>query len=121
MISHTRQGIRVVTGIGSASCDILHQTGGAICYGHWVLRLDILYKTKETICNGHWILHLVISYTRQRVRFLTYDVLRTLDSASRDIIYETADTIFYGHWILGLVIPHTRQGVRYATGIGFCV
>ena len=38
--------------LGSASCDITHETGGTICYGHWVLRL-------------------VISHTRQEVRFVT--------------------------------------------------
>ena len=53
-ISHTRQGVRCVFGyhtrergydmlraLVSASCDITHETGGAICYGHWVLRLVI--------------------------------------------------------------------------------
>ena len=38
--------------LGSASCDITHETGGTICYGLWVL-------------------HLVISHTRQGVRFVT--------------------------------------------------
>ena len=70
--SLTRQGVRFVAGIGycvlqyhtpdngydllrtsgSASCDNLHETRGAFCYGHWVLRL-------------------VTSRTRQRVRFVT--------------------------------------------------
>ena len=35
----------------SSSCDIIHETGGTVCYGHWVLRL-------------------VISHTRQGVRFV---------------------------------------------------
>ena len=72
MISQTKQGLQLVTGIGfcvlcyrtldreydllralgSVSCDITHETGGTICYGHWVLRL-------------------VISQTRQGVRFVT--------------------------------------------------
>ena len=62
--------------LGSASCDITHETGGTICYGQWVLRL-------------------VISHTRQGVRFVTgigfcvlwchtgergYDLLRVLGS-----------------------------------------
>ena len=51
--------------LGSASFGITHETGGTICYGHWVLRL-------------------VISYTRQG-----YDLLRALGSASRDIKHET--------------------------------
>ncbi len=61
VISCTRQGVRFVTGIGfcilwyhardrgydllralgSASCDNKHETGGTICYGHWVLHLVI--------------------------------------------------------------------------------
>ena len=96
MISHKRQGVRFVMGIGfyvlwfhtgdrrydllqalcSASCDIMHETGGTICYRHSVLRL-------------------VISYTRQGIRFVTcigfcvlwchtgdrgYDLLRVLGS-----------------------------------------
>ena len=133
VISHTRQKLRFVTGnglyhtrdreydllraLGSASCDITHETGSTICYGHSVLRL-------------------VISHTRQGVRFVTsiafcvlwyhtrdrgYDLLRALGSASCDITLETGGAICYGHWVLRLVISHTRQGVRFVTGIGFCV
>ena len=91
--------------LGSASRDITHETGGTICYGHWVLRL-------------------VISQTRQGVRFVTgigfcvlwnhtrdrgHDLLRALGSASRGIAPETRDTICYGHWVPRLVISHTRQ------------
>ena len=83
--------------LGSASCDIPHETGGSICFGHWVRRL-------------------VISYTRQGVRFV-----RALGSASYDITHETGSTISCGHWVLCLVLSHTRQAVRFATGIGFCV
>ena len=83
--------------LGSASRDITHETGGTICYGHWVLRP-------------------VISHTRQGVRFV-----RALGSASCDITHETGGTICHGHWVLCLVISHTRQGVRFVTGIGFCV
>ena len=103
--------------LGSVSCDITHETGGTICYGHWGLRL-------------------VISHTRQAVRFVTgigfcvlrfhtrdrgYDLLRALGSASCDITHETGGTICYGNWVLRLEISHTRQGVRFVTGIGFCV
>ena len=38
VISHTRQGKRFVTGIGT-SCDTTHETGGTSCHGHWVLGL----------------------------------------------------------------------------------
>ena len=91
--------------LGSASCDITHETGDTICYGHWVLRL-------------------VISHTRQGVRFVTgigfcvlcyhsrdrgYDLLQASRSASCDIIHETGGRICYGHWVLRLVISHTRQ------------
>ena len=103
--------------LGSASCDITHETGATICYGHWV-------QTRGTICYGHWVLRLVISHTRQGVRFVTgigfcvlryrtrdkgYDLLRALGSASRDITHETGGTICGGHWVLRLVISHTRQ------------
>ena len=84
--------------LGSASCDIIHETRGTICYGHCVLRL-------------------VICHTRDR----GYDLLRALGSASCVIIYETRGTICYGYWVLRLVISHTRQGVRFVTGIAFCV
>ena len=113
-ISHTRHGVRFVTGIelcvlgyhtrdrsydllralGSASCANIHETGGTICYGHWVLRLVILH-------------------TRQGVRFVT-----AMGSASRDITHETRGTICYGHWVLRLVILHTRQGVRLLRALG---
>ena len=88
VISHTRQGYELLRALGSASCDIIHETGGTICYGHWVL-------------------HLVISHTRRG-----YDLLRALGSASFDITHETGGTICCGHWVLCLVISHTRQGVR---------
>ena len=55
----------------SASCDITHETGGTICYGHWVLLLVISRETRGAVCDGHWVLHLVISHTRQGVRFVT--------------------------------------------------
>ena len=101
MITHTRQGVRFVTGIGFC---VLCGTGGRSCYGHWVLRL-------------------VITRTRQEVRFVTviefcvlcyltrdnwYDLLRPLGSASCDITQEAGGTICDGHWVLPLVISHTR-------------
>ena len=55
--------------LGSASCDITHETRGTICYGHWVLRL-------------------VISHTDKRC-----DLLQALGSASCDITHELRSTI----------------------------
>ena len=98
--------------LGSASCDITHDIGGTICYGHWFLRLVISY----TIWVGHWVLRLVRSHTRQGVPFVMgigfcvmcfftrdkgYDLLRALGFASSDSMYET--------------------GVRFVAGIGFCL
>ena len=81
----------------SASCDIIHETGGTICYGHWVLRL-------------------VISHAEKGV-----DLLRALGSASCDFTHKTGGTICSEHWVLRFVISHTRQGVRVVPGIGFCL
>ena len=97
--------------LGSASCAISHETGGTICYGHWVLRLVKISHARQrvTICYGHWVLHLEISRTRQGVR---------LCSARYDITHETGGTTCYGHWVLHLAISQTRQGVRFVTSIG---
>ena len=105
--------------LGSASCDIAHETRGTICCRHWVLPLVLSHTIRDrgTICYGHWVLRLVISHTRNT----GYDLLQALVSASCDITHETSGTICYGHWVLRLVISHTRQGVRFVTGIGFCV
>ena len=118
MVSRTRQGVRFGTGIrlcslvmaralGFASCDSIHKTGGAICYGYWVL-------------------HLVISRTRQGVRFVTAHTrqgynLSQASAASCDITYTTRGAICYGHWALYLGLAYTRQGVRFVTGIGLCI
>ena len=97
-MSHTRQGYDLLRALASASCDITHETGGTICYGHWVLRL-------------------VISYTRQRLEL----VPKCQDAKKYDLLRERGGTICFGHWVLCLVISHTRQGVRFVAGIGFCV
>ena len=89
VISHTRQGVRFVWALASASRDISYEIGGTICYGHWFLQ--------------------------------GYDLLRALASASCDISHETGGTICYGHWLLHLVICHTRQGVGFVAGTGFCI
>ena len=81
--------------LGSASCDSRHETGGTICYGHWVLHLVIADTRRGgTKFYGHWVPHLKIADTRQG-----HDVLRALGSASCDSRHE--------------------KGVRIATGIGF--
>ena len=87
--------------LGSSSCDHTHETGGKVCYGHWVLRL-------------------VISHTRQGLRFVT-GIGFCGRSASCDITHKAGGTSFYGYWVLRLVISFTRQGVRFVTGIGFCL
>ena len=69
--------------LGSASCDITHEPGSTICYGHWVLRLEI-------------------SHARQG-----YNFLWALGSASCDITHETRGTICYG---IGFDI--TRYGTQ---------
>ena len=70
VLSHTTQGVQFVTsiwfcvlfyrtrfvsGMGFASCEIAHETWGAICYGHWGSVL--------------WALHHVISHAKQGVCF----------------------------------------------------
>ena len=96
MISHTRKGgYDLLRALGSASCDITHETEGTNCYGHWVLLL-------------------VISQTRQGVRFVTGFGFCVLWYHTRDRRYDL-------HCVLGLLISYTRQGVRLVTGIGFCV
>ena len=84
--------------LGSASCDIIHETGSTICYGHWVLRL-----------------------LRYHLRDREYDLLGALGSVSCDILQETGSTICYGHWVPRLGISHKRQRVQLFTGIGFGV
>ena len=136
VISHTRQGVRFATGIGfcilgyhsrdrgydlsralgSASCDITHETGGTICYGPWVLHLAISH-TRQGVLFVTGIGFCILSYhTRDR----GYDLLRAWGSASCDTTHETGGTICYGHWRLHLVISHMRHGVRCVRGIGFC-
>ena len=72
VISYTRQGVRFVTGIGfcvlwyhtrDRGYDLLRALGSAFC--------DITHQTRGTICYGHWVLRLVISHTRQGVRCVT--------------------------------------------------
>ena len=100
MVADTRKGVRFSTGIrGSAFCDSRHETGGTICYGHWVLHLMMItFETGLTVFYGHENL-----------------------SASCDSRHETRSTICYGHGVLHLVIADTRREVRYVTGIGFCI
>ena len=75
------RGYDLLQALHSASCDIIHETGGTICYGHWVLRF-VIYHTQD---RGN-------------------DLLRALGSASCDITHDTGGTICYGLWVLRLVI-----------------
>ena len=59
--------------LGSASCDILREASGTICYGHWVLYLMIspTRQGARFITGMGFFLRLVIPTTRQGVRFVT--------------------------------------------------
>ena len=92
--------------LGSASCDIAHDTRGTISYVHWVL-------------------HHVISHTRQGARFVTdtrdtgYDLLRALGSASCDITHETGGTTCYAHWESSSSdITHETEGYGWLRTLG---
>ena len=117
VFSDTRQGLRFVTGIGF--CILCHQTrdrgydlfralGSASCVSR--------HQTGGTICYGHWVLHLVLSDTRQGVRFVTGIGFCILSYQTRDRGYDLLRALG-----LHLVLSDTRQGVRFVTGIGFCV
>ena len=120
MISHTRQGVRFVTGtgfcvlryhtrdrgygllrtLGSASCNLAYESAG------------VRFVTVILFCNMR-------NLTRDR----GYDLLRPLGpascgiihgslravgSASFDITHETGETICYVHWALQFVIAQSR-------------
>ena len=140
VISHTKQGVRFVTGIifcilrdhGSASGNITHETGAMICYGHWVLRLVISHTKNEVRCLIGIVFCILPYHTRDR----GYDLLRALGSASFNITHGARGTVCYRHCVLhllisrkkqrgydfvaGVGISHTRQRVRFVTGIGLC-
>ena len=83
--------------LGSASYVFRHETGGTICYGHWVLCL-VLSDTRHGVSFITGIGFCILCYqTPDR----GYDLLRALGSAS-------------------CVIRH-QAGVRFVTGIGFCI
>ena len=82
VISHKRQGVRFVAGIGFCVLYYLTRDRGydllwALAFGYDLLRAlasascDISHETGGAICYGHWLLHLVIFHTRQGVRFIT--------------------------------------------------
>ena len=134
VISHTKQGVRLVTGIGfcilkyhtrARGYDLLRALGSASC--------NITYETGGTVFCEHCVLNLVISHTKQEVRFVTgigicvswYHTRDKGTSCHRHcvllITHETAGTICYGHWVLRLVIFHTKQGVLFVKCIGLCI
>ena len=68
--------------LSSASCDITHETGRTISYGHWVLRLATSHMgqgVRVVMGNG----------------FCGHGLLQALGSASCDISHETGGTICY--------------------------
>ena len=67
--SHTRHGVRFVTGIVLSI-------------------LPCHTRDRGTICYGHWVLHRVISYTRQGVRFVTGIGFCILRYQARDRRYD---------------------------------
>ena len=118
--------------LGSASCDITHETGETSCYGHWSLHLEISHTGQGVpFVAGIRPLHLKISLTRHGVQFVTgivfcilryhtrnkgYDLLRALGSACCDITRETGGTILYVHWALQFVISHHETGSTICDG-----
>ena len=114
VISHTRQEVRFVTGIDSASCDFTQEPGGTICYVHWVLRF-VTSHTKEGVRVVAVKKFCILCYF---TRHKGYDMLRALASASCDITHETGSTICYWHWDLRLVRSPIRQWVFC---FGLCV
>ena len=135
MISHAIQVIRFVMDIGfcilryltrdrgydllralaSASCEISHETGGEIHYGHWLMHLVISLTTQ----GERFVTGIGFCILRNLIRDRGYDLLRALASVSCDISHETGGTICYGHCLL--VISHARQGVRFVMCIDFCI
>ena len=72
MISPTKQrGYDLLRALGSATCDITHETGVRFVTGIELSSCDITYETGGTTCDRHWVLHVVISHTRQGVRLVT--------------------------------------------------
>ena len=72
------RGYDLLRALGSASCDIRHQTGGTICYRAWVLHL-VLSDNRQGVGFVTGIGFCILCYqTRNR----GYDLLRALGSAS---------------------------------------
>ena len=144
-ITHGDKGYDLLRALGSAFCEITHETSGTICYGHWVLHnvvlsltkqgvrcvtgigfssSDIAHETGGTICSGHWALHLGISHTIQWVRFVTGIGFCILWYHTRNRGYDLLPALYSASceiMVLHLVISHMRQELWFVTGIGFCV
>ena len=70
--SHAKQGIRFVTGIGSASCDITRNKGYDFLRALGSACRDITHETGGTTCYGNWVLYPLITPTKQwELRFVT--------------------------------------------------
>ena len=82
VMSYTRQGIRFVAGYQTRvrRYDLLREVGSASC--------DISHETRRKICYRHWVLRLVISYTRRGIRFLP-----VIGFCDFDLTHETRGTI----------------------------
>ena len=102
--------------LGSASCDITHETRETICYGHWVVCLVISNDTRGTI-----LLRALTSASCDITEETGGKICYGRWFCIFDIAHETAGAIRYGHCVLRLAISHTRQGVRFVTSIGFRV
>ena len=97
--------------VGSASCDIAHETRGTFCSGHWVLHLVISLKheTGGTVCfRAFCSASCDLAYETAGVRFVTGIGLCALWYHSRNRAYDVLRALG-----LHLVKSHTRQGVRY--------
>ena len=95
VLSHTRKGLRLITGIG----------WGILCYHA---------REKRVRCLTGLIFCIMWYHTRDG----RYDLFQALGSVSCVVSYETGDTIYNGHSGLYLVLSHTRKGLRLITGSG---
>ena len=84
-LTHARdKAYDLLRALGPASGDHTRR-GGAICHWHCFESCEITHETGGAICFGLCVLYLVISPTKQRGD----DLLRALGSASCDITHDT--------------------------------
>ena len=116
---HTRnRGYALLRALGSASCDITHETGGIICYVHCALHL-LISPSRQVV---RFVMHIVFCILRYHTRNPGYDLLLAFGSASCEITHETGETICFVRWVLHFVIsPRKRRWLQVVTGLGFCI